>query len=126
MKLLRNYIWWSYERGSFHYDVMVTLILLFLFVSPHFIDYRDRPVPDLPQHNNQVLVREMGTANGVRQYAYEVRTGRLVGDTSTDEGRRAALLQVIQPIAGNVQIDHYEPVTDPHGSVVAYTAWVNR
>ena len=29
-KLLRSYIFWTYERGSLHYDVMVTLILLFL------------------------------------------------------------------------------------------------
>ena len=34
MKLLKSYFWWTYERGSVHFDVMVTLILLFLFVSP--------------------------------------------------------------------------------------------
>ena len=32
MKVLRSYFFWTYERGSFHYDVMVTLILLFLFL----------------------------------------------------------------------------------------------
>jgi hypothetical protein len=31
-KLIRNYIFWAYERGSFHYDVMVTAILIFMFV----------------------------------------------------------------------------------------------
>ncbi|EQD43830.1 hypothetical protein B1A_15449, partial [mine drainage metagenome] len=33
-KILRSYIFWTYQRGSAHYDVMVTLILLFIFVSP--------------------------------------------------------------------------------------------
>ncbi len=37
-KLIRSYIFWTYERGSFHYDIMVTAILLFMFVSPHFIE----------------------------------------------------------------------------------------
>jgi hypothetical protein len=34
-RTIRGYILWSYERGSLHYDIMVTLILLFVFVSPH-------------------------------------------------------------------------------------------
>ena len=33
-RTIRGYILWSYERGSLHYDIMVTLILLFIFVSP--------------------------------------------------------------------------------------------
>ena len=47
-KLLRSYIFWAYERGSVHYDVMVTAILLFMFVSPHFINYNDKPVETVP------------------------------------------------------------------------------
>ena len=42
-RMLKSYLFWTYPRGSFHYDVMVTLILIFLFVSPHLINYRDRP-----------------------------------------------------------------------------------
>ena len=42
-RILKSYLFWTYPRGSFHYDVMVTLILVFLFVSPRLINYRDRP-----------------------------------------------------------------------------------
>ena len=51
-RTIRGYILWSYERGSLHYDIMVTLILLFVFVSPHFINFKDKPVernPYLPE-----------------------------------------------------------------------------
>jgi hypothetical protein len=48
MKTIKGYIWWSYERGSFHYDVMVTIILLFIFVAPRFIDFRDKPPAQNP------------------------------------------------------------------------------
>ena len=37
-KLLRSYFYWTYPRGNIHYDVMVTLILLFIFVTPQFWD----------------------------------------------------------------------------------------
>jgi len=37
MRILRSYFFWTYERGSFHYDVMVTLILAFIFITPHVI-----------------------------------------------------------------------------------------
>ena len=33
-KTLKSYFFWTHQRGSFHYDVMVTLILLFIFVTP--------------------------------------------------------------------------------------------
>ncbi len=58
--LLHRYVFWTYERGSFHYDVMVTLILLFLFLAPHFIDFHDRPLPDVPKRSNEFLIRDAG------------------------------------------------------------------
>ena len=47
-RTIRGYILWSYERGTLHYDIMVTLILLFVFVSPHFINFKDKPVERNP------------------------------------------------------------------------------
>jgi hypothetical protein len=46
---IKGYIWWTHERGSFHYDVMVTLILLFIFVTPHFVNYKDKPAERSPR-----------------------------------------------------------------------------
>jgi len=48
MKTIKGYIWWTYERGIFHYDVMVTIILLFIFVAPRLIDFRDKPPAQNP------------------------------------------------------------------------------
>jgi len=42
-RILRDYFFWTYERGSFHYDVMVTLILAFIFLTPRIWNYGDRP-----------------------------------------------------------------------------------
>src|ERR1700759_988661 len=42
-QVLKSYFYWTYSRGSFHYDVMVTLILAFIFITPWLWDYRDKP-----------------------------------------------------------------------------------
>ncbi len=53
---IKGYIWWTHPRGSFHYDVMVTLILLFIFVTPHFINYKDKPAERLPRPNSVLVM----------------------------------------------------------------------
>lgn len=125
IKLLRSYFFWTYERGSFHYDVMVTLILLFLFISPRFIDFKDKPLTNVPIRPNEVLIREAGSAGNVNRYIYEIRTEDLAS-TSTDADLRTSLLQVIQPITGNVTIESYKPVLDAKGKVIAYDTTVLR
>ena len=32
-RTIRGYILWQYERGTLHYDIMVTLILIFISMS---------------------------------------------------------------------------------------------
>jgi hypothetical protein len=121
MKILRSYFFWTYERGSFHYDVMVTLILLFLFVSPRFIDFKDKPVPEIPMQQSEVLVKSSRSATGGAEFVYEVRVDDLHG-AKTDAEIRDAILKVVEPIAGAVTLEKYTPVTDTKGHVVAYDA----
>jgi hypothetical protein len=129
MKLLRSYLFWTYERGSVHYDVMVSLILVFLFVSPHFIDYGDKPVATVPLRDSEVLVKEAGTSGLRHQFIYEIRATNAHGypnPSQSDADRRAAILRVVEPISGEVTLDHYEPVLDVKGKTVAYDAYVLR
>ncbi len=125
MKLLRGYVFWTYARGSFHYDVMVTLILIFLFVSPRLIDFKDRPVETVALHASEVLVREAGSRGGSSRFMYEVRAEDMSG-AKTDAQRRAAILRLVEPISGEVTLERYEEVRDAQGRVIAYDAWVLR
>jgi hypothetical protein len=124
-KLIRNYIFWSYERGSFHYDVMVTAILVFMFVSPHFIDFNDKPVETVALHASEVLVKEAGSSGQSSRFMYQIRADEM-GSAATDDERRAAILRVIEPISGEVSLERYEPVYDTQGKLIAYDAWVLR
>jgi hypothetical protein len=125
MNLVRKYIFWTYDRGSFHYDVMVTLILLFLFVSPRFIDFKDKPIAEIPLHASEVLVREQGSTDTEARFVYEIRIEDLHG-ASTDADIKAAILNVIEPISGSVTLLKYVAVPDAKGHIVAYDATVLR
>lgn len=126
LKTLRSYVWWTYERGSFHYDVMVTLILLFIFVSPHFINYRDRPVYNLP---SQITVQN----DGAGEISYEVKQAdvdqslqHVKASDDQDKRMRRALRRLIEPIAGDVLVERYVPIRDASGQVTAYRVWAHR
>ena len=123
MSVLRNYFWWTYQRGSLHYDVMVTLILAFLFVAPRFIDFHDRPVTIRPLTSSEVLVKNAADAD--HHIIFEVRASDLA-QAHSDTERRNRLAAIIEPIAGPVTVESYAPVTDTHGAVIAYDATVTR
>ena len=38
---MKQFLLWSFDRGSLHYDVMCGLILAFIFLIPH--KFNDRP-----------------------------------------------------------------------------------
>jgi hypothetical protein len=124
-KILRSYLFWTYERGSFHYDIMVTLILLFLFVAPRFIDFKDKPVETVALQSSEVLVKEAGTTDNGSLFIYQIRAEDMQG-AATDSDRQAAILRLIEPISGEVTLQRYEPVHDAQGKVIAYNAWVVR
>lgn len=125
IKLLRNYLFWTYERGSFHYDIMVTLILLFLFLAPRFIDFKDKPLETVPLQSSEVLVKAAGSNEDGSLFIYQIRAEDMQGAV-TDSDRQAAILRVIEPISGEVTLERYEAVHDAKGKVVAYNAWVLR
>jgi hypothetical protein len=121
MGLIRNYIFWKYNRGSLHYDVMVSLILAFIFVTPHLWNYRDHPVADNLAPTT-VLVRP--TASGV---IYEIPADQVHPATGVLAGNmNAPLAAAIAPVSGPVTVDKWEPLKDASGTVTAYKVWAHR
>ena len=120
MKTLKSYLFWTYQRGSFHYDVMVTLILLFLFVSPHFINFHDRP--EEPSSRGHGVLVHAGQ-NG--RFTFEVGADQ-VPETSDAGKLRAELQSSIAPLAGAVSIDRWQEQKDSSGRVESYQVWARR
>jgi hypothetical protein len=118
-RTIRGYILWSYERGTLHYDIMVTLILLFVFLSPRFINYKDKPVERNP-HPIGVVV--MPTEGG--GFVYQIPAAAVTAKTASDV--RLQLEQIIEPISGAVSVGKYEAVTDAAGRIQSYKVWAEK
>jgi hypothetical protein len=115
---IRSYILWTYERGSMQYDIMVTLILAFIFLAPIWVNFKDKPIERMPQQTGVVVFPD-----GQSGFIYQIDASAVKGDPASFE---ADMLRVIEPIAGEVDITRYEAVRDARGHVVAYKVWVSR
>jgi len=118
-RTIRGYILWQHERGTIHYDIMVTLILLFIFFSPRVIDFNDKPIPRNP-HPTDVVV----STDGDGHLLYQVAASAI--SPGDDRSVREQLLRIIEPISGAVTIVSYDPVSDRKGNVQSYKVVVRR
>jgi len=117
-RTIRSYVLWQHERGTLHYDIMVTLILIFVFFSPRVISFNDKPALRNPHPSDVVVTSD---AQGL---VYEISAGAI----SAGDGRslQDQFLHIVQPISGDVSILSYEKVTDRKGDVQSYKVHVRR
>src|SRR5260370_38740301 len=93
---IKGYVFWTYDRGSFHYDVMVTLILAFIFIAPRFIDFKDKPAEIEPGRP------------AIVSFVYQADAAAVDGQSV--DSVRPNFVRLLPPIAGPVQDDRVEPV----------------
>jgi hypothetical protein len=118
-RTIRGYILWQYERGTLHYDIMVTLILIFILFSPRVINFNDKPIARNP-HPTDVVV----TADAEGRLVYQISASAISpGDYNSV---RDQLLRIIEPISGAVSIVSYEPVSDGKGKIQSYKVLAQR
>jgi hypothetical protein len=115
-RILKGYLFWTYDRGSFHYDVMVTLILAFIFVAPQFINFKDQPADPSP-HPTSIAVSLDGRMYEVDASAVDAQDEGMVRDN---------FARLLRPIAGTVNLERVQAVRDGSGHIVAYRAWVRK
>ncbi len=118
-RTLKGYLFWTYDRGSFHYDVMVTLILAFIFVAPRFIDFKDQPADNLPR-----LAGTVQAPDGTKLSVWQAPAAQV--DAQDEDMVRVNFERALRPVAGRVKVDRVAPVRDQSGHIVAYRAWVRK
>jgi hypothetical protein len=124
-QVLKSYFYWTYPRGSLHFDILVTLILLFIFLSPQIPgwSFGDRPSPiGGPVHPIQVIGFDQGVIVVVRasDVNLDLRT------TASNKVVKKALRRAIEPVTGDdVFIVHWETGIDAQGNPV-WKVWAHR
>lgn len=120
--VLKSYFYWTYSRGSFHYDVMVTLILLFIFVTPQFWNFGDgRSTEPGPSHPIMV------SGDGGHGVIITVdATDVVVPAGASDSQVKRALRHAIEPVTGDdVFVVRWMTVTTADGRL-AWKVWAHK
>ena len=122
-RILKSYFYWTYPRGNFHYDVMVTLILLFIFVTPHLWNYGDKPaVLEFPRDPMTV------TSDGKFGMIITVPARDVTATPGdSDAAVKKALRAAVEPVAGDsVFVDRWQLTRDAAGNPQAWKVWAHR
>jgi hypothetical protein len=113
-------IFWSYDRGSWQYDVIVVLILAFIFFAPATW-FHDRPQLQLTDLRHVPGIVEL--SHGKNSWTFEV-DARLVPSSSAPEARQS-IQELLRPrFKGSMTITSVTPILDPHGVVLGYNVAV--
>ena len=98
---------------------MVTLILLFVFISPHLINFKDKPVERNPHLTGVIVIPgEKG------EFIYQIQASEVNAADGGDVRRQ--LERIIEPISGAVSITRYETIKDVSGHAQSYKVWVEK
>jgi len=113
--MLKRFILWDFRRASWQYDVMVAIILAFIFLTPRDF-FRDQP--RIPGASSiAMLPSENGSS------VFFVNSELLAGVPETQ--RAARLTQTLQTRTGNrrLLVTRVEPVLDSEGELQGYMAF---
>jgi hypothetical protein len=123
-RILSKTFFWSYERGTWQYDVAVILILVFVLLTPREW-FHDQPEGGGPAAPGQVLLL---SKEGNRQ-TYRVDARILAPPTklALQNDLRTALQQALPELRnGNFSVSKIEPLRDEQGTVIAYQVEIRR
>lgn len=125
-RILAKTFFWSYERGTWQYDLAVILILVFVLVTPRGW-FHDQPQmgPAANAPGEVLMVRQD------RQHTiYRVDARVLAPPVQTpalEKELHGALQKALEELRnGRFSITKIEPVRDEQGTVIAYQVEISR
>ncbi len=122
-KTLKSYFFWTHQRGSFHYDVMVTLILAFIFVTTRLWDYGDKPRSTAANIQQVVITGDGSHGLIVTIQASDVN----VAPAAPDAVVKKALKKAMEPVLGDsMYVERWELSRDSQGNPKAWKIWAHR
>jgi len=121
LAILRT-IFWSYERGTWQYDLIVIAILAFIFLSPRGW-FNDRPTLELTELRHQQGLVEMGHGKEGWRYLVDARLVESLEPAKPEDAIETILRRYLrQPFT----VISTVPITDKNNVVLGYTVVVNR
>jgi hypothetical protein len=114
---IKSYVWWTHPRGGFHYDVMVTVILAFIFLTPSSV-FKDKPQDRRPKPGQIVI-----TPDGQDAFIYDLNASAV---SSGGSDVQSSLKKAIEAVAGPVDVTSYQEQRDKSGKITGYRVRAHR
>ncbi|HEX4948547.1 MAG TPA: hypothetical protein VFZ34_17870 [Blastocatellia bacterium] len=116
LSTIRNIFIWTYERGTWQYDLLVILIIATVFLVPsQFFGDRDRPL----RTPNEEVRRWSIEPNKINSFA--TRSGKV--ERLKDDPREVVQLYLREVIRPDIEVADCIVETDPRGMVTGYSVW---
>ena len=111
---------WTYERGTWQYDIMCFLIVAFILFTPRSW-FNDKPLTLNAPTSDVVLL-----LNEPSQKIYQLRAALL--DATSDAPLKQGIQTVLRSFTGkSMEITRIEPAErDSRGQVISYEVWVRE
>jgi hypothetical protein len=124
---ISNTIFWSYERGTWPYDVLVGVIVLFVFLSPRTW-FDDQPQLGPPGHQAQVQLLSEDPATPTRTYRVDAHLLSIPKRTPELEKETHDVLRknVDELRSRSFKIERIDPVRGVDGTILYYDIVVKK
>jgi hypothetical protein len=116
--MLKRFILWDFPRASWQYDVIVALILAFIFLTPRDW-FRDQPrIP------NASSIAMLTAENGLNVFFVDTQ---MLADIPENQ-RVGKLSTMLQARTGNkrLRVTRVEPVLNSEGEMQGYMAFARQ
>ena len=124
-QIIGRIFFWSYERGTWQYDIAVILIVVFVLATP-LKWFRDQPQVGMPVNSTQV---ELLSKSGEKEiYKVDARVLAPPERTPALQNDLHNALQKASPALrdGRFSIGRIEPIRSGDGTVIAYQVEINH
>ena len=121
-RVVTRSVFWSYERGGWQYDVIVIVILAFIFLTPRSW-YNDRPTFQLTDLRHRQGLVEVGRGKDGWRYLID---SRLV-ESFAPQKPEAAIQEILRRRLNRpFKIQSIDPIRDKNNVVLGYTVVVSQ
>ncbi len=113
-------VFWTYKRGSWQYDIIVLVILAFIFLTPHTW-FTPQPAPQVTGFLKNQGIIQVGRIKDDWSYIVDARLVKARPNQKAEDAVREILSQRLQHAVTVVSV---EEILDKNKTVIGYTVEV--
>jgi len=124
LSVFKKTVLWAYQRGTFQYDILCALILIFIFGTPRSI-FQDWPVINSP-HQFRFGKQIVDTYDDLGNPVLNVSTQLVPAVQDAIALKNMVKSQLEKSLNRPISIADIKPIVDENGETVGYSIWLGQ